>query len=80
MMLNSIRMHNLKYRDEYGQLVICCDAGTWRRDVFPEYKASRKTDRAASPVDWDAVFDIINTVRDRDPRCVPVSSCPACRC
>ena len=33
MILNSIRMYNKKYRDEYGQMVICCDGfNTWRKE------------------------------------------------
>ena len=34
MILNSIRMYNKRYRDEYGQMVICADGmNTWRRAV-----------------------------------------------
>ena len=43
MILNSIRMYNKRYRDEYGQMVICADGmNTWRKDYFPYYKANRK--------------------------------------
>ena len=67
MILNSIRMYNKKYRDQYGQMVICCDGpNTWRREYFPEYKASRKKsrDKTDSTMDWNEVFRILNTVRD----------------
>lgn len=63
--LNSIRMYNLKFRDEYGKLVIACDAGnSWRKEVFSEYKQQRKKKRDESEVDWGEVFGIINGVRD----------------
>ena len=65
MILNSIRMYNKKYRDEYGQMVICCDGpNTWRREYFPEYKANRKKGRDNSELDWNAIFKTINLIRD----------------
>ena len=65
MILNSIRMYNKKYRDEYGQLVICADGmNTWRKDFFPNYKANRKKGRDASSLDWTEIFRILHLVRD----------------
>lgn len=65
--LNSIRMYNLKFRKEYGTMVICCDATSWRRSYFPEYKFKRKEDRdkaVAKGIDWEQLFEIINGVRE----------------
>jgi hypothetical protein len=45
-------------------MVIACDSSSWRREVFPEYKASRKKNREASSVDWNKFFTMANTVRD----------------
>lgn len=64
MILNSIRMYNKKFRDEYGQVVIACDASTWRRDYFPNYKFKRREGREESDKDWNEIFRIINGVRD----------------
>ena len=65
MILNSIRMYNKKYRDEYGQMVICADGmNTWRKDYFPLYKAHRKKNRNESNQDWNEIFRILNLVRD----------------
>tara|TARA_B100001093_G_scaffold502677_1_gene555988 strand:+ start:1408 stop:2274 length:867 start_codon:yes stop_codon:yes gene_type:complete len=67
MILNSIRMYNKKYRNDYGQMVICCDGpNTWRKEYFPEYKAARKKnrDKTDSTMDWNEVFRILNLVRD----------------
>ncbi len=66
MILNTIRMYNKKFRDEYGQLVIACDASSWRREYFPEYKYKRRESREEdkSTIDWSEVFRIINSVRD----------------
>ncbi len=65
MILNSIRMYNKKYRDEYGQMVICADGmNTWRKDYYPYYKAKRKTKREQSDQDWNEIFRILHLVRD----------------
>lgn len=65
MVLNSIRMYNTKFKDEYGDLVICADDKKyWRRDLFPYYKASRKKMREESPYDWNLIFETLNRVRD----------------
>lgn len=65
MILNSIRMYNKKYRDEYGQMVICADGfNTWRKDFFPEYKAHRKKNRDSSSLDWNNIFQTLNSVRE----------------
>ena len=64
MILNTIRMYNKKFRDEYGQMVIACDSSTWRREYFPNYKFKRREGREESTLDWDELFRIINSVRD----------------
>lgn len=65
MVLNSIRMYNVKFKNTYGDIVICCDDKKyWRRDFFPYYKAGRKKDREASPFDWNLIFETLNKVRD----------------
>ena len=39
MVLNSIRSYRTKFKNEYGELIICCDSNrNWRKSVFPEYK------------------------------------------
>jgi len=64
MILNRIRMYNTKFRGEYGEMVIACDSSSWRKEVYPQYKAKRKTGRDESPLDWGHFFNLINTVRD----------------
>lgn len=63
MILNSIRMYRKKYGAEYGEIVIAVDAGgNWRKEYYPEYKAKRQTTRKESPLDWNAIFKILNQV------------------
>ena len=64
MVLNSIRSYRTKFKNEYGELIICCDSNrNWRKSVFPEYKAHRKKGRDKSSLDWDSIFQILNKVR-----------------
>jgi hypothetical protein len=65
MVLNSLRMYRSKFSEEYGELVLCYDSKKyWRRDFFPNYKANRKKDRAASGLDWPLIFNTLNAIRD----------------
>jgi hypothetical protein len=57
-------MYNLKYRKEYGTMVLACDGGSWRKQIYPQYKANRKTSRDASGLDWQEFFRILGMVRD----------------
>jgi len=65
MIFNTIRKYNVMHRDQFGEMVIVFDSkSNWRRDYFPEYKASRRKNRKASDHDWKAIFQIIDEVRD----------------
>jgi 5'-3' exonuclease len=58
------RIHK-KFKDDYGQLVLCYDdKNYWRRDVFEFYKKNRKQERENSKYDWDLVFSVLNKIRD----------------
>lgn len=62
--LSSIRHNRLKFREEYGEIVICCDSKlSWRRDFFPYYKANRKKSREESNLDWQKIFEIIEMIK-----------------
>jgi 5'-3' exonuclease len=63
MVLNSIRVANIKFKG-YGEIVIACDdKKTWRKEIFPLYKANRKRDREKSEINWPEVFNILNKVK-----------------
>jgi 5'-3' exonuclease len=60
MVLNIIRTHVKNFKNEYGEVVLCCDNRKyWRKDFFPFYKASRKKNREKSDLDWHMIFDIL---------------------
>ena len=62
--LSSIQNYKKKYSREYGDIVICCDAGNyWRKDIFPYYKAGRKKSREDSNLNWKLIFDTMSEMR-----------------
>ena len=67
LVLNSIRSYRNKYKNKYGEIVICTDFhSSWRKKVFPFYKAHRKVERdkqkAEKGMDWSALFETINKI------------------
>lgn len=65
MVLNSIRSYNKKFKDEYGEMIIACDAGNnWRRQIFPYYKANRRKSREKSELNWTQIFDALHKIRN----------------
>jgi len=65
LILNSLRQYNMRFKGEYGAMVIACDGGdVWRKKYFPEYKANRKKSRDSSGLDWNEFFRVLNLVRE----------------
>jgi len=63
--LNNLRVYRNKYPEsKHGNMVIACDSYSWRKDVFPEYKAARKANRATDKHDWPLIFDLIESTLD----------------
>lgn len=64
--LNAIRAHNKKFRDEYGQMVIACDGGSvWRREYFPNYKYRRRAAREEGKgPNWNEIYRVMGLVID----------------
>ena len=64
MILNSLRMYRMRFKEKYGELILCFDSRHyWRRDHFPNYKAGRKKSREDSNLDWDAIFGCLNDIK-----------------
>ena len=65
MTLNSLRMYNKKFKEQYGEMVLACDgANNWRRSYFPQYKANRRKGRNESNFDWQEAFRIMHTIKE----------------
>ena len=63
--LNTLRLYRNKFTKENGELVLCCDSPkSWRKDIFPNYKASRrKAKSVSSDVDWQDLYDCLNLMK-----------------
>lgn len=60
MALRSIGSYLHKFRKDYGELIICCDSyPSWRKSIFPYYKANRVKNKL---VDWDKFREITNKI------------------
>jgi 5'-3' exonuclease len=66
MILNVIRTYVKKFKATHGpEVVIACDnRNYWRREVFPQYKASRKKTRDASGHDWNSIFECLHKIKE----------------
>lgn len=65
MILNSLRSYQVKFKENYGELVICSDdRNYWRQTIFPFYKASRKRNRNKSEIDWHSIFNFLDRIKD----------------
>jgi len=64
MVLNSLRSYKSKFGADYGDLVIACDnTNYWRKQMFPYYKANRKKAQEKSELNWKAIFECLNKIR-----------------
>ncbi len=62
--LNTLRLYRNKFTKEYGELVLCCDSkGSWRKELFPNYKASRKKVKSTADTDWQDLYDKLNLLK-----------------
>ena len=72
MIMNSIRKINVAFRREYGEMVLAVDAKhSWRKEVFPYYKASRAKDRKKSNIDWKELYRVCGEIREEFQEWLP---------
>ena len=63
--LNVLRLYRTKFSSEFGELILCCDdRKSWRKELFPNYKASRKKTRSAAPIDWENLYECLNQLKE----------------
>lgn len=63
--LDGIRFINSKFRGRYGEPILAIDSskGSWRKEVFPYYKAHRSVNRKKSNIDWPELLRIMSVVK-----------------
>ena len=63
-LLNQIRSNRVKFKKQYGEIVICCDSkNTWRKEFFPYYKIRRNRNKQKSDLDWSKLYDIMGKLK-----------------
>lgn len=63
-LLNQIRSNRVKFKKQYGEVVICCDSkNTWRKEFFPYYKIRRNRNKQKSDLDWSKLYDIMGKLK-----------------
>ena len=84
MIFNSIRSYLVKFRKDFGSEVIIAidNKNTWRKSVFPQYKANRKKSKDNLNIDWDDLYHslsiIENELRENTPyKVLKVDECEA---
>ena len=64
MILNSIRLYRIMFKEKYGEVILTYDSKHyWRRDYFPQYKMNRKKARENDSKDWDNIFGVLNKIK-----------------
>ena len=72
MILNSVRMYRTMFNEDYGEIVLTYDSRAyWRREVFPQYKHSRRKGREEDGKDWNSIFGVLNQIKDEIKEFLP---------
>ena len=65
MVLSSMRVALEKNKEHKDEVIIACDdRHYWRKEFFPEYKASRKQNRQSDGKDWDTIFTYMHNFKE----------------
>jgi 5'-3' exonuclease len=79
--INTYRMYRTRFKEEYGDLVICQDsANPWRREIFPQYKANRKKAHDKDKEQWDKIFEVLTKIRQEVMENFPFKNMRVDRC
>jgi len=64
MCLNTYRIYNHKFKQDYGDIIICHDSPhCWRAESFEHYKKNRKKAKQESPHNWNKIFDSMMIIK-----------------
>jgi len=63
--ISTFRNIHVALAKEYGNHLLICDHRSWRKDVFPFYKANRKRDDSEeSAIDWEMLFRVMDELKE----------------
>lgn len=70
---NSLRYNFMAHKKKYGHMILACDHGSWRRDVFPNYKCQRRAakEKDTSGINWTFVEEVKQEMYDEINKCFP---------
>ena len=72
MILNSVRMYRTMFNQDFGEVVLTYDSRAyWRREIFPQYKHSRRKSRESDGKDWNSIFAVLNQIKDEIKEFLP---------
>jgi len=72
MILNSLRMYRTMFNQDFGEVVLTYDSRAyWRREIFPQYKHSRRKSRESDGKDWNSIFAVLNQIKDEIKEFLP---------
>lgn len=73
MIFTTLLSYKKQFGQKFGEPVLAIDSrnGYWRKEIFPFYKAHRQKAKEASQLDWEAIYDITNTVTEEICECMP---------
>ena len=49
-----------EFQKDYGDLVVCLEGKSWRKHIYPDYKAQRVKEKEASEVVWEEIYEYVN--------------------
>jgi len=62
--LKQLRIYEDRFINEYGRVVLCCDAEhNWRQDEFKHYKEKRVDKKKEDNLDWDQIKEIFQQIK-----------------
>lgn len=65
LVLSNILHYKKRFGKKYGNLIFCFDSKTyWRKSAFKYYKSGRKKVRDDSGLDWKAIFNSLNKIKN----------------
>ena len=65
-------MYRTMFNEKYGEIVLTYDSRAyWRREVFPQYKHSRRKSRESDGKDWNSIFGVLNKIKDEIKEFLP---------
>lgn len=62
--LTNLNFIKKEFEKSFGEVVICLEGKSWRKDAYPDYKAQRSVKKEKSEVNWDEIYEVINDLAE----------------